>query len=207
MTSAIARPPEDLPSQRDGEGFAPPPLDDDDGIHVASVTRLGPPGNPVLRVVVSWWEEGSWVEKTVELADTSPGEVDVPIRDAAPGAAGLTERPEPRGADIDELIFRLGVREAAERLGVSERTLRRRYARLGTRLHDHLGRLRRERALDLLAGGLPVSVIALRLGFASSQTFARWMRKTFGTTATALRRAQGEERSAKAAWAVGGAPR
>ena len=207
MTSAIARPPEDLPSHRGGEAVVPAALDDDDGIHIASVTLAGSPEAPILRVVVSWWEEGTRVEKTVDLADTPPSEVDVPIRDAAPGAAGLTDRSEPRGADVDELILRLGVRTAAERLGVSERTLRRRYARLGTRLHDHLGRLRRERALDLLAGGLPVSVIALRLGFASSRTFARWVRRTFGMTATELRRAQGEERSAETAWTAGGAPR
>jgi len=207
VTSAIAGPPENLPSHRGGEASAPTALDDDDGIHIASVTRAGPPGDPVLRVVVSWWEEGAWVEKAVDLAGTPPGEVDVPIRDTAASGPGLSDRPGPDGPDIDELLLRLGVREAAERLGVSERTLRRRYARLGSRLHDHLGKLRRERALDLLGGGLPVSVIALRLGFASSQTFARWVRRSFGFTATELRRGLRMERAGKAAWAAGGAPR
>lgn len=89
MTSAIARPPENLPSHRGGEASAPTALDDD-GIHIASVTRAGSPEAPILRVVVSWWEEGTWVEKAVELAGTPPGEVDVPIRDAAPRPAGLS---------------------------------------------------------------------------------------------------------------------
>jgi AraC-like DNA-binding protein len=42
-------------------------------------------------------------------------------------------------------------------------------------------------ALRLLASDLPVRAIALRLGFASSQTFARFLRREFGATATALR--------------------
>lgn len=186
MTSARAQSSEDFPSPRGGEAFAPPPLDDDDGIHIASVTRVGPPGRPVLSVVVSWWEEGSWVERSFTLDGPSPGEL-VP---AVPGAdSSVALRPGPiYGSNPDDALLLLGVRATAERLGVSERTLRRRYARAGTRLHDRIDELRRERTLELLRGGLPVSVIALRLGFASSQTFARWVRRAFGATATGLRR-------------------
>jgi hypothetical protein len=90
VTSAIARPPKSLPLHRGGEASAPTTLDDDDGIHIAFVTRAGSPEAPILRVVVSWWEEGAWVEKAVDLVDTPPGEVDFPIRDAAPGPAGLS---------------------------------------------------------------------------------------------------------------------
>ena len=43
--------------------------DGDDGIHIASVTRLNRPDAPVLRVVVSWFEGGRWIERTVELPD------------------------------------------------------------------------------------------------------------------------------------------
>ena len=43
--------------------------DGDDGIHIASVTRLDRSAGPVLRVVVSWFERGRWVERTVELPD------------------------------------------------------------------------------------------------------------------------------------------
>ena len=43
--------------------------DGDDGIHIASVTGVDHPDGPVLRVVVSWIEEGRWVERAVELLD------------------------------------------------------------------------------------------------------------------------------------------
>lgn len=132
MTSANARPPDDLLSQRDGEGFVGPPLDEDDGIHVASVTRFVPLEDPFFRVVVPWREDGTWVESAAFLADTSASDVDAPIRDAASGAAGPSDRPEPHGTDIDEPT--------------------------------------------------------LRLGFVSSQTFARWVRRTFAATAPELRR-------------------
>lgn len=45
------------------------PHDGDDGIHIASVTRVDGPDGPVLHVVVAWFEEGRWVERTVELPD------------------------------------------------------------------------------------------------------------------------------------------
>lgn len=43
--------------------------DGDDGIHIASVTRVDHPDGPVLHVVVSWFEGGRWVERTGELPD------------------------------------------------------------------------------------------------------------------------------------------
>lgn len=43
--------------------------DGDDGIHIVSLTRLDRPTGRVLRVVVSWFEGGRWVERTVELPD------------------------------------------------------------------------------------------------------------------------------------------
>ena len=43
--------------------------DGDDGIHIASVTRVDRPDGPVLHVVVSWIEGDRWVERTVELPD------------------------------------------------------------------------------------------------------------------------------------------
>ena len=88
----------------------------------------------------------------------------------------------------DLLLVRLGVRAAAELLGISERTLRRQFDRRGLRLRDHLVARRREMTLGLLAGDLPVTTVASRLGFASSQTFARFVRRQFGATATDLRR-------------------
>lgn|GEM_PF-5739880 len=43
--------------------------DGDDGIHIASVTRVDGPEGPILRVVVSWFEESRRVERTFELPD------------------------------------------------------------------------------------------------------------------------------------------
>ena len=43
--------------------------DGDDGIHIVSLTRLDGPNRGTLRVVVSWFEGGRWVERTVELPD------------------------------------------------------------------------------------------------------------------------------------------
>ncbi len=43
--------------------------DGDDGIHIASVTRIDRRDGPVLRVVVSWFEGDRWIERTVELPD------------------------------------------------------------------------------------------------------------------------------------------
>lgn len=48
---------------------APGAADDDDGIHIASVTRVDRPDGPVLHVVVSWNEGGRWVKRKVELPD------------------------------------------------------------------------------------------------------------------------------------------
>lgn len=79
------------------------------------------------------------------------------------------------------------MRLTARTLGLSERTFRRQFERKGLRLSDLLGERRRQMALRLLASDLPVRTIADRLGFASSQTFARFLRREFGATATALR--------------------
>lgn len=96
--------------------------------------------------------------------------------------------PQSVASATDLVLVRLGVRAAAELLGISERTLRRQFDRRGLRLHDHLVARRREMTLGLLAGDLPVATVASRLGFASSQTFARYVRRQFGATATNIRR-------------------
>ena len=85
-------------------------------------------------------------------------------------------------------ILRFGIRLTAGKWGISERTLRRQYERKGLRLCDLLQERRRDLTLRLLAGELPVGAVALRLGFSSSQTFARYLRREFGATARQLRR-------------------
>jgi len=92
--------------------------------------------------------------------------------------------------DEESVLFllRFGIRLGVGLFGVSERTLRRRFASHGVRLSDLLAERRRREALRLLAGEIPLKAIALLLGFSSTQTLARYLRREFGTTATALRR-------------------
>jgi AraC-like DNA-binding protein len=71
---------------------------------------------------------------------------------------------------------------------MSPRTLRRHCAKTGLRLAAYKQALRRESVMQLLVTDLSIGTIAARLGFASSQTLARFIKKAFGSTATALRR-------------------
>jgi AraC-like DNA-binding protein len=119
----------------------------------------------------------------------SGGHIAFPARLAAAQGA-FAEKVEPFDLlDEEAVLFVLhfGMRLTARKLGLSERTFRRRFERKGLRLSNLLGERRREMALQLLANDLPVGKIAHRLGFASSQTFARFLRREFGATATALR--------------------
>ncbi|MBK8597468.1 MAG: hypothetical protein IPP07_05950 [Holophagales bacterium] len=61
--------PQPASASSDEEHPAPDPTDEDDGIHVAYVTRVDRPFGPLLLVVVSWFELGEWVERTYELSD------------------------------------------------------------------------------------------------------------------------------------------
>jgi len=85
-------------------------------------------------------------------------------------------------------IMQFGGHLAADSRGVSTRTLRRQFERLGVTLSDHMMRKRRKLALTHLADGVPIRDIARQLGFASAQTLARFIHREFGTTATVLRR-------------------
>jgi AraC-like DNA-binding protein len=106
--------------------------------------------------------------------------------------AGSPRRREDEVFDLldDETVLfllRFGIRLGVGLFGVSERTLRRRFKQRGIRLSDLLGERRRQEALRLLAGSVPLKAVALRLGFSSTQTLARYLRREFGATATALR--------------------
>ncbi len=85
-------------------------------------------------------------------------------------------------------LVRFGPHLAASRNGISERTLRRRFERRGLRLAVHLKESRRKFAERLLLTDLPITTVSDRLGFSSPQTFARFMRREYGATATAVRR-------------------
>jgi len=120
------------------------------------------------------------------------------------GPRRVSHTPRPEGGDdllrpeeriLDRLneetvlfLLRFGIRLGVGIFGVSERTLRRRFERQGLRLSDLLAERRRQEALRLLAGDLSLKAIALVLGFSSTQTLARYLRREFGATATTLRK-------------------
>jgi AraC-like DNA-binding protein len=84
-------------------------------------------------------------------------------------------------------LVRFGPRLAASRVGISERTLRRRFERRGLQLAAYTKESRLKMVPHLLATDLSLRTVADRLGFASPQTFARFIRREFGETATAIR--------------------
>ncbi|MFI5179840.1 MAG: helix-turn-helix domain-containing protein [Thermoanaerobaculia bacterium] len=91
----------------------------------------------------------------------------------------------------DELVLfivRFGLRLTASRWGMSERTLRRLYAALGTSPHDLIHDVRRREAGRLLATNQPLPDVARHLGFSTEKTFSRWVHEEFGSPPTAVRR-------------------
>lgn len=109
--------------------------------------------------------------------------------DALPDAAhteGAARRSLPDEALL--LVVHQGVPALARMWGMSERTLRRRCALLGVCVGEQSASLKRDLTERLLAGDLPIASVAARLGFASSQTLARFVRREFGVTPTSLRR-------------------
>ena len=89
--------------------------------------------------------------------------------------------------EIAVLLLRYGAHIVAERREMSDRTLRRAFERRGVSLLEHLRARRRAMALRLLSTGLSFETVAHRLGFASSQVFARFVRREFGRTGSELR--------------------
>jgi len=90
----------------------------------------------------------------------------------------------------DHLADGLCMRATARRLGLSERTLRRRLDEEGTSFRERLDHVRRARALELLAHE-DVSAVARRLGFVDARSFQRafrrWMRVTPAAYVRSLR--------------------
>jgi AraC-like DNA-binding protein len=91
----------------------------------------------------------------------------------------------------DELILfivRFGLRLTASRWGMSERTLRRMFAALGTSPRGLIHDVRRREAGRLLATDQPFADVARHLGFSTEKTFSRWVHQEFGSPPTAVRR-------------------
>jgi AraC family transcriptional regulator len=81
------------------------------------------------------------------------------------------------------------VADLAQACGVSERHLMRTFKQTtGLTIGRYFGKVRTERAIDLLHQALSVKEIAARLGFNSPSHFAAGFRKSTGMTPTAYRR-------------------
>lgn len=112
-------------------------------------------------------------------------------------APRLRQEPERRLSPAEELLseelalslVRFGVRAVAENRRVSERTLRRQFEREGVTVQEHVAHIRLEMARRLLVSRRPMCEIAGELGFASTQTFDRFVHREMGLTPTSLRRA------------------
>jgi len=130
--------------------------------------------------------------------------LDLPLEPADPAAQRLAIAACQRELDAlgrrDELLERVrsfaaadeGFRDlgqVAERMHVSERTLKRRLAERGTSFSKLVDELRRDRALLLVrAGEHSVEEIARRTGYADAANFTRAFRRWTGQTPRAFRR-------------------
>jgi transcriptional regulator GlxA family with amidase domain len=103
-------------------------------------------------------------------------------------ASASDEREVVLSEEATVLLVRNGVHKAAERQGVSERTILRRFRKDGVSAREYISSTRCHLALLLLVTPVPVVAIARRLGFSSGQTFARFLRRELGASAIDLRR-------------------
>jgi len=84
----------------------------------------------------------------------------------------------------------------AARLGLSRRTLRRRLAAEGSSFHEVLEESRRACGYAMLTrGSMPLSEIALALGYSDQTAFSRAFSRWFGQSPRELRRTGGREES------------
>ncbi len=84
------------------------------------------------------------------------------------------------------ILIQRGASGLARYFKVSPRTFRRICAKKGISLHEFRAILTVAGAKALLRSGLLVGDVARQLGFSSSQTFARFIRRRCGTTARHL---------------------
>jgi AraC-like DNA-binding protein len=82
--------------------------------------------------------------------------------------------------------------DLARRVASSRRQLQRAYAEIGnTTFREHLGRVRMREASELLARGLPVREVALRVGYRQPAQFAKAFRRHHGVSPSAFRASRG----------------
>lgn len=80
-----------------------------------------------------------------------------------------------------------GLEATAERLGISARTIRRRFAATGTSVREVLLRTRVEVTLRASRDCVPTTIVARWLGFASADVYRRFVRRELGASIKELR--------------------
>lgn len=141
----------------------------------------------LLREVVlrtAGWGEGDWAPAQTRLAGVLLDE----IRTLPRATLGL---PMPRDARLRRIAQALSDRPDDERrleewaawAGVAPRTLTRRFVQeTGFSFTEWRQRVRLLRALERLAAGMPVTRVALELGYDNVSAFIALFRRTFGVT-------------------------
>ena len=115
---------------------------------------------------------------------------------AQAGAVFNPHSAQPVSKQIRQLIARdttinWRIRDVAQRLGMSEATLRRRLANEGTSFRELSGSVKMMRALTLLqTSPLGVAQVAYAVGYESPARFAAKFRAHFGCTPSDVRRAR-----------------
>lgn len=114
-----------------------------------------------------------------------PSHLSVSVAHAFSGRGG----DEARGAldDVAAQLLATGARAVAAEQGLAFRTFQRRMSECGTTPRTLVQRLRRERALHLLATAMPLADVARALVFSGTISLARFCRREFEATAGQLR--------------------
>lgn len=95
----------------------------------------------------------------------------------------------PRMFEVAVLMGKMTLRDTAQTLGLSPRSLQRRLAAIGTSFEDIVDQWRNRQALALLSGPEGgTAQIAARLGYTDASHFIRAFRRWHGTTPTDFRR-------------------
>jgi AraC-like DNA-binding protein len=121
-----------------------------------------------------------------ELAGSATHPIRVPLPD------------DKRLKNLCELLIKdpgstLSLEDWARQVGASERTLSRLFEReLGLRFGQWRQQVRLAHAVPLIARGMPLSLVAQELGYASQSAFSAMFKKTFGSSPSTFFAVNGE---------------
>lgn len=163
-------------------------------VYVAAAACVDLPGQPciiatsgLLREAVdraASWEEGPLDDRQARIAQLILDEVAALPRQSF--SLPLPHDPRLRRvtqAQVDDLADNRSLQQWAQWGGFSARTLARRFvSETGFTFSQWRQRARLLRALELLAADVPVTTIALELGYENVSAFIAMFRRTFGVT-------------------------